>query len=243
VSNIEGVLMATIKSKYLLLLALAVIVGVPAIGSLAQDANAHASTYSLNSLDGLEIVNGTAEVVNYRGRRAVHLVPLLDHQTPTDAMLAILNGRDFKNGTIELEVAGSRREGTQPDERGFIGIAFRVQPHGSRFENIYLRPANGRADNQLQRNHSVQYCSEPDFPWHRLREENPGQYESYVDLEPGVWTRMKIVISGTKASLFINDAQQPCLIVNDLKLDETHGQIALWAHWSTDGYFSNLTVQ
>jgi hypothetical protein len=31
--------------------------------------------------------------------------------------------------------------------------------------------------------------------------------------------------------------------VNDLKLGETHGQIALWAHTSTDGYFSNLTVR
>jgi hypothetical protein len=211
--------------------------------SHGQDAKPQASTYSLTSLDGLEIVNGKAEVVTYRGRRAVHLVPLPGHQTPTDAMLAILNARDFKDGTIELEVAGSRREGTQPDERGFIGIAFHVQPHGLRFENIYLRPANGRADNQLQRNHSVQYCSEPDYPWHRLREENPGQYESYVDLEPGVWTKMKIVVSGTKASLYINGAQQPCLIVNDLKLGDTHGQIALWAHWSTDGYFSNLTVQ
>jgi hypothetical protein len=200
------------------------------------------STHLLNSLNRLELVNGKAEVVSYRGRRAVHLVPLPDHQTPTDAVLAILSGRDFKNGTIEVEVAGSRRAGTRADERGFIGIAFHVQPNGSRFENIYLRPANGRADNQLQRNHSVQYCSEPDFPWHRLREENPGQYESYVDLEPGVWTKMKIVVSGTKANLYVDDAQQPCLIVNDLKLGETHGQIALWAHWSTDGYFSNLAV-
>jgi hypothetical protein len=66
---------------------------------------------------------------------------------------------------------------------------------------------------------------------------------SYVDLEAGVWTRMKIVVSGTKASLYVNNASQRCLIVNDLKLGETHGQIALWAHSGTDGYFSNLTVR
>jgi hypothetical protein len=63
-----------------------------------------------------------------------------------------------------------------------------------------------------------------------------------VDLEAGVWTRMKIVVSGTKASLYVNNASQPCLIVNDLKVGETHGQIALWAH-SEYGYFSNLTVR
>jgi len=205
--------------------------------------HAPTSTMPLNSLEGLEVVNAKAEVTTYRGRRAVHLVPLPDHLTSADAMLAIVAGRDFKDGTIEIEVAGSRRADSPPEERGFIGIAFRVQGRGSSFENIYLRPANGRADDQLQRNHSVQYASLPDFPWNRLRAESPGQYESYVDLEPGVWTKMKIVVSGTKAQLYVDDAPQPCLIVNDLKLGESHGQIALWAHWSTDGYFSNLHVE
>jgi hypothetical protein len=197
----------------------------------------------LNSLAGLEVVNATGEVMTYRGRPALHLVPLPDHRTTSDAMLAILTGRDFKDGTIEIDVAGSRRPDSAPEERGFIGIAFRVQGHGSSFENIYLRPVNGRADDQLQRNHSVQYASLPDFPWNRLRAESPGQYESYVDLEAGAWTKMKITVSGTKARLYVNDSPQPCLIVNDLKLGESHGQIALWAHWSTDGYFSNLRVR
>jgi len=208
-----------------------------------QEPPARPSTLPLNSLQGLEVVNGNAEIATYRGRRAVHLVPLPDHRGPGDAVLAILAGPDFKDGTIEVEMAGSRRADSGPDERGFIGLAFRVQPHASSYENIYLRPVNGRADDQLQRNHSVQYTSHPDFPWHRLRAENPGQYESYVDLEPGVWTKMKIVVSGTKTSLYVNDAQQPCLVVTDLKLGESHGQIALWAHWSTDGYFSNLTIR
>jgi hypothetical protein len=51
------------------------------------------------------------------------------------------------------------------------------------------------------------------------------------------------VVSGTKAQLYVNGADQPCLIVNDLKLGETHGQIALWAYGTTDGYFSNLKVK
>jgi hypothetical protein len=54
---------------------------------------------------------------------------------------------------------------------------------------------------------------------------------------------MKIVVSGTKARLYVNGADQPCLIVNDLKLGERHGQIALWAHVATEAYFSNLTVK
>ena len=108
-----------------------------------------------------------------------------------------------------------------------MGIAFRVQDHGSRYEAFYLRMTNGRADDQLQRNHSVQYISQPDYTWQRLREENPGMYESYVDLVAGEWTRIKIVVSGTKARLYVNNAEEPCLIVNDLKLGENHGPVAL----------------
>jgi len=84
--------------------------------------------------------------------------------------------------------------------------------------------------------------SQPDFPWQRLRDENPGMYESYVDLEAGAWTRIKIVVSGTKAQLYVNDAEQPCLIVNDLKLGEIHGPVALWTGSDTEAYFSNLKV-
>jgi len=95
----------------------------------------------------------------------------------------------------------------------------------------------------LRRNHSVQYISHPEFPWERLRKETPGVYEAYADLEPGAWTKIKIVVSGTKARLYINGADQPCLIVNDLKLGEAHGPIALWIAVDTDAYFSNLTIK
>jgi hypothetical protein len=195
------------------------------------------------ALDDLEVLNGRAEIVTYRGRRAVHLVPSPNHQGPEDSVLAVLTHSDFQDGVIEAEVAGTPLKTAPSDSRGFIGISFRVQPHVAKFENLYIRPTNGRADDQLRRNHSVQYASEPDYPWHRLRQESPGVYESYVDLEAGAWTRMKIVVSGTKARLYINNATQPCLIVNDLKLGQTRGQVALWIHSSTDGYFSNVKIQ
>jgi hypothetical protein len=208
-----------------------------------QQSKAPNSQLRLDSTDGLELVNAKAELVTYRGHRALRLVPLPGHESGDDGMLAILTGSDFKDGTIEVEVAGTPRPGAPTDARGFIGMLFRVQDHGERAENLYLRPTNGRADDQLRRNHSVQYESASGFPWFRLRKESPGQYESYVDLDAGAWTKMKIVVSGTAARLYVNGGDQPCLIVNDLKLGETRGQIALWAHVTTDGYFSNLTVR
>lgn len=209
----------------------------------AQGAKAGQSELTPKQLDELEVLNGKAEIVAYRGRRAIHFVPAPEHQGAEDSILAILTRSDFEDGVIEAEVAGAPRADAPADARGFVGISFRVQPHGSKFENVYLRPTNGRAEEQLRRNHSVQYTSEPEYPWHRLRQENPGVYEAYVDLEAGAWTRMKIVVSGTTARLYVNGADQPCLIVNDLKLGRSRGQIAFWAHSSTDGYFSNLRVQ
>jgi len=213
--------------------------------------------FPLDSLDGLEVksikedgvdpVKTKSDVATYRGRRAVRIVNddgLTAAGTPAGAQaIAIVKASDFKDATIETDVVGLPREGAPQTTRGFVGIAFHVQDHGSRYESIYLRMLNARADDQLQRNHSTQYVSQPDFTWQRLRKENPGVYESYVDLEPSAWTRIKIVVAGNKASLYVNGADQPCLIVNDLKLGETHGQVALWTGSNTEAYFSNLTVR
>lgn len=238
---------------------LVIVVGSQRISARTNDeTDRHAKTQilalPLDSMDGLEVngltdgaspVNVQANAAIYRGR---HSVRFINNDGPTGSVsggqiLAIVKSSVFKDGTIEADVAGFPREGAKPSTRGFIGIAFRVQDHGSRFEAFYLRMTNGRANDQLQRNHSAQYVSHPDFPWSRLREESPGTYESYVDLDAGAWTRIKIVVAGTKAQLYVNGADQPCLIVNDLKLGDLNGQVALWTGSDTEAYFSNLTVK
>jgi hypothetical protein len=214
--------------------------------AFGREAKPGTTTYRLDSLSGLEAINTKAEVAEYHGRRAVRLIKRENERTEANAQnesLAIVTGTDFKDGTIEAEVAGMPAAGAPADARGFIGIAFRVAGHGEKFECFYLRPTNGRAEDQLRRNHSVQYVSSPDYPWYRLRKENPGVYESYADMVAGEWTKIKIEVEGTKARLYVNGAAQPSLIVNDLKLGEGRGQVALWTTVETDGYFSNLTVK
>jgi len=194
------------------------------------------------SLDHLTLVGARAENVVYRGRQAIHLQSRLGHEADDDSMLAIVPNSDFKDGIIELDVAGSPIPQV-PNARGFIGVAFRVQARSDSFECFYIRPSNARADDQLRRNHSVQYTSSPGFPWQRLREESPGVYEAYADMEAGVWVHLKVEVMGTRGRLYVNGATQPTLIVNDLKLGDTRGAIALWSHTFTDGYFANLRVK
>lgn len=190
------------------------------------------------ALDRLESHNVKAEVVNYNGKTAVRVEALPN--TANAEAYAILKGSRFHNGTIEVELAGKPAANAGPGARGFIGIAFRIQ--GNRFEYIYLRPTNGRANDQIRRNHSTQYAAYPEFDFDRLRKESPEKYESYVDLEPGVWTKYRIVIDGTKARLFVHGAEQPCLVVNDMKLGDSEGAVALFVGPGTEGYFSNLKI-
>ena len=204
--------------------------------ALSLQAQPNFATFPLDSTAGLQPHNIKIDTAKYLGRTAVHVAA----GDQMDALIIVPH--TFRNGTIELEVAGKPAAGAAQAARGFIGLAFHLAPDAARYECFYLRPTNGRADDQLRRNHSVQYVSEPDYPWNRLRDESPGKYESYVDLEPGVWTKIRIVVAGRNAQLFVHGAAQPCLIVNDLKLGESEGLLALWAGPGTDGYFSNLRV-
>src|SRR5437667_10778475 len=161
------------------------------------------------ALDQLELHNVKAEAVNYNGKPAVRVDAL--PEAANGASYAILKGSRFHNGTIEVELAGKPGANAGPGARGFIGIAFRVQ--GNRFEYIYLRPTNGRADDQIRRNHSTQYAAYPEFDFDRLRKGSPEEYESYVDLEPGVWTKCGIGIVGTMARQLVHGAAQSSLNV------------------------------
>ena len=191
------------------------------------------------SHDRLTGKNVSIAQVNFKGRSAVQVLASPGAANATS--YAVVKDALFRDGTIEVDLAGQPAAGAGPAVRGFIGIAFRLQGDG-RYEYIYLRPTNGRADDQVRRNHSTQYSAHPDFDFNRSRQEAPEKYESYVDLEPGVWTKYRIEVEGSKARLYVHGATQPCLIVNDLKLDPREGGVALWVGPGTEGYFSNLKI-
>ena len=205
--------------------------------------------YPLESKEGLRLHNVVAEPATHEGKKGVR-VTLAPNAVPAGAgpadldQLAVIEGVAFSNGVIEAEVAGAPAPGASEGARGFVGIAFRVQPDQRTYDAFYLRPTNGRAEDQERRNHSVQYISRPEWPWARLRKETPSQYESYVDLVAGAWTKIKIEVRGDHARLYVHDNEQPTLIVNDLKSGAgAVGGIALWIDAGTVAHFRNLTVR
>jgi hypothetical protein len=190
------------------------------------------------SVQQVEAHNVAVSDVDYQGKKGVRL--LSSPAAANGTSYAILKGASFRDGSIEVELAGKPAANAGPDARGFIGMAFRIAD--GKYEYIYLRPTNGRAEDQVRRNHATQYSSHPDFDFARLRKESPEKYESYVDLEAGVWTKYRIEVAGQKARLFVGGSEQPCLIVDDLKIDAREGGVALWVGPGTEAYFANLKI-
>jgi hypothetical protein len=207
--------------------------------AIALQAASQAPEIALENGTGLELVRIVSQTVTYRGQKALRLTEAPD---ANNNAIALVNGVQFQDGTIDVDVAGLPSAGSNQGARGFVGVAFRSTAHAGAYDCFYIRPTNGRADDQLRRNHSTQYVSEPDFPWQKLREEMPGVYESYADLETGAWTHLKIEVHGTRARLFVNGAAQPALIVNDLKRGVTSGQIGLWIGPGTEAHFRGLRI-
>ncbi len=223
-------------------------IGVLAFGMLVACYCA-AQAFPLDSAKGLEPHGVAVEATIYQGRKAVRVVSLPEadasfdiHTSGTGGGIVLLAGTSFHDGTVEVDVAGKPHTGAPALARGFVGVAFRVNPGASKYEYVYIRPTNGRADEQERRNHSTQYAAFPDYEWLRLRTESPGKYESYVDLVPAEWTHLKIVVSGVKMRLYVNGVSQPTLLVNDLKLGDTTGAVALWIGVGTEAYFANLRI-
>ncbi len=198
-------------------------------------------SFPLETTEGVRPNRVVAEAVTHKGKKGIR-VTAPDSGAGNEDRLVLLPVKDFESGTIEAEVSGEPGSGAGQGARGFVGVAFRVGEKTEQFDAFYLRPTNGRADDQVRRNHSAQYISHPEWTWSRLRKEEPEKYESYVDLVPGEWTRVRIEVDGVKARLYVHGNAQPTLVVNDLKQGAWKGQVGLWIGPGTVGHFRNVKV-
>jgi len=178
------------------------------------------------------------------GKEAVQVIMDSTVSGADQPTFARIKDIDFKDGTIVVSVLSRLLKNAPASARGFIGIAFRINDAGSQFECIYIRPTNGRADDQVRRNHSIQYFSFPDYKFDRLRKEAPEKYESYADMGLNEWIKLRIEVKGMQAKLYLNENTQPSLIVKDLKLgDNASGAVGLFVDGGTEGYFADLRIQ
>lgn len=223
-----------------------------ALAFIATLATSHAQTIQFQGRV-FEISNVKASVVEIDGEKALRVErdleklafdpSLKDAATVDEPTFVKLQDIDFANGTIEVKVLSRLLKTAPPIARGFIGVAFRIEEQNAQFEAIYLRPTNGRADEQFRRNHTIQYFSYPDYKFDKLRkEEYKGQYETYADIGLDEWIDMRIEIKDEKAVLYLNNQEQPAFLVNGMLGNSKSGSIGLWVDIGTEGYFKDLKV-
>ena len=206
---------------------------------------AQTTRYALESAKGLQLHDAVAKAVTHQGKKGLELrlAPTVPTDQPHPPLIVRLGDTTFSNGVIEAEIAGVPAPGAGDAARGFVGIAFRVQPDDKTYDAFYLRPTHGRAEAQERRTHAAHDISHPDWTWSRLRQETPSRYESYVDVLPDTWTRIKIEVHGVRARLYVNGQQQPTLVVNDVKSGpNAKGAVALWFEAGTIAHFRNVIV-
>jgi hypothetical protein len=149
------------------------------------------------------LINTKHEIVEINGAKVLRLERDLA-SLPFDAnnvestvdlpTFAKLSDTHIENAIIEVKVKSTLMDPSPFSQaRGFIGIAFRIDSN-EHFECIYLRPANGRAEDQLRRNRTVQYFAYPGYTFSRLRKEANGIYETYADIGLNEWIDVKILM-------------------------------------------------
>ena len=135
---------------------------------------------------------------------------------------AVLKDVTFSDGTIEFDV--------NTIGRGMPGIAFRRQDEKN-FELLYLRPD----PNCPAFRACIQYA--PQTHGVLLWDFFP-QYENRAPLRENGWNHIRMVVSGRRMNVFVNDATSPTLEVGSLEGDAMKGGLQLLG----PGTFANLVI-
>jgi hypothetical protein len=178
----------------------------------------------------LRVVNRTASPTEGRSD-AIHL-----DERPGSGV-AWVEGTDFVQGTIEVEIRGR-----DVFQQSFVGVAFHRRDDET-YEAVYLRPFNFRAQDPARHQHAVQYVSVPEFDWPQLRKHFPEEFENPVDatVTPTGWVPVRLVVDAKTIQIYVGAVKTPTLEVRKLGALE-RGAVGLWAGNGSDGDFADLRL-
>lgn len=186
----------------------------------------------LAEANALQVLNRSVSALTDGARKGVRL-----SEGPGEGP-AYVQGVELANGTIEFDVRGKDVQG-----QSFVGVAFHGVD-GTTYDAIYFRPFNFRTADSARHIRAVQYIAHPTYTWQKLRTDHPGMYEKPVNPvpDPNGWFHVRVVIAAPKVSVFVDDASQPSLVVNQLS-ERKKGLVGLWVGNGSGGDFANLTIR
>lgn len=161
---------------------------------------------------GWQLPAGNAGMVHFKGEECLFL----------EKGVALLGSEKLQNGILEVDIADD-------NGNGFAGLVFRHNGQGT-YEEVYLRLHKSGQPDALQyspvHQNSTSWVLYPEF-----------QATSTFDLSS--WTHLKVVVQGDSATVYVNDATQPTLVIPDLKLNgQSSGQFGVKAIGGA--YFNNF---
>jgi hypothetical protein len=163
-------------------------------------------------------LQGEARPAEYLGRKCLLL----------DGGAAILKDFEMRDAVIDVDVA-------TPASRGFFGFQFRLTEDGANGEWVYLRQhKSGLPD-------AMQYTPVLGTGANWQIYNGPG-FTGAVDIPKEKWFHLRLEVTGAQARLYVQDMDEPALVMPDLKSGVQKGQFAL--HDLTGAtYFSNFEIR
>ncbi len=157
-----------------------------------------------------------AEVVQHLGRTCIH-------------GSAVLNEVEFENGIIEVDIA-------LDGSRSYPGIVFRRQSEDD-YERFYVRPHRaGLYPDALQ---YTPVCNGVAC-WQLYH--GPG-FTAGAELPCRQWIHLTVEIHASQARVFLDHADQPALIITELKHGVSEGAIGLMGPKNASAYFSRFSYR
>ena len=139
--------------------------------------------------------------------------------------MAYIPGSDLQDGVIEFDIAVV---GT----RGYPGISFRAT-NQFEYESFYIRP------HQHNLPDAMQYC--PVFKgvssWQLY---NGDGFNAPMAIPANEWIHIKLEIKGTQGRVFVGDAAEPSLVIDELKHGAQGGLVGIRSPKNGAAYFSNF---
>jgi hypothetical protein len=183
------------------------------------------------------LVTGKLKAVNRNAEKLQSNDAVVHVNAKRGAGIVWMEGIDFAQGTLEIEVRG--RDVLQ---RSFLGIAFHGRNDTS-YEAVYIRPFNFRSSDLVRHQHAVQYIAPPTYDWMQLREQFPGEFENSVDpsIVPTDWVHLRVVVNTATIQAYVGFGKLPHLNVRKLG-QQDRGMVGLWTGNNSDGDFADLRI-
>ncbi|MFC1563422.1 SMP-30/gluconolactonase/LRE family protein [candidate division KSB1 bacterium] len=138
---------------------------------------------------------------------------------------ADLRDVEFENGVIEYDVAF---EG----DRCFAGVLFRVKDAGNA-ENFYMRPHKSNLPDALQ----FQSIINGQSSWQLYSNEG---FIAAAKIPHKQWIHVKMEVSGKNARIFLDNSEEPAIVIRDLKRGVDKGGITVAGPGNRLAHFANF---